>query len=241
MRDRSEKSEIRRVVASLVALGLAAAASLAQEGQPEPAKADATAKSTPAELAKKLEGVLDELSKRLGGVKSLRSRFEQKKYLEVFEEVVTSEGTMALAVPDKLRWEYLKPLKSVLLVNGRQAQRERTSRKGETTRKAYSLDDEPITAITAQQVFLWALGDFAKAREGYDLALASEKPLVVRATPKDDRVKNVVTSINLTFSDDRRMLTGVTLVEKSGAKTEISFLDVEINPTLADTLFKIDR
>ncbi len=203
----------------------------------DPVKPAATA----AELAKKLEGVLADLSKSLDAIKTLRARFVQKKYLEVFEDVVTSEGTLALAVPDKLRWEYVKPVKSVLTVDGRRAQRERTSRKGETTRTTYSLDDEPITAITAQQVFLWTRGEFAKARDSYDLALASEKPLVVRAAPKDERVKNVVTSIELTFSDDRKTLTGVTLVEKTKARTELTFLDIEINPTLPEALFKIDK
>jgi outer membrane lipoprotein-sorting protein len=231
-----------RIVAILV-LAAAAASSPAQEAKTP----DANAKPTAAELAKKLDGILAELSRQLGAVKTLRSRFEQKKYLDVFEDVVTSQGTLALAVPDKLRWEYVKPVKSVLLVNGREAQRQRTSRKGETTKKTYSLDDEPITAITTQQVFLWALGDFAKAREGYDLALMSEKPLVIRATPKEERVRNVVSAIDLTFSDDRKALIGVALTEKEkerGARpptTQITFLDVELNPTLPETMFRIEK
>jgi len=198
-------------------------------------------KPTPAELAMKLDAVLADLSKRLGAVKTVRSRFEQKKYLEVFDDVVTSEGTLALAAPDKLRWEYVKPVKSVLTVDGRLAQRARTSRKGETTKKTFSLDDDPITSITVQQVFLWTRGDFASARDGYGLALVSEKPLVVRATPKDARVKKVVASIDLTFSDDRAKLTGVTLVENAKARTVISFLDVEIDAPLPEALFKIEK
>lgn len=234
----------KRHGAAILALAIvaSAAAGFAQDAAKEPADAKTAApEPTPEELAKKLDAVLEELSKRLGAVKTLRSRFEQKKHLEVFDDVVTSEGTLALAVPDKLRWEYVKPLKSVLTVNGRDAQRERTSRKGETTRKVYALDDEPVTAITAQQVFLWTRGDFAKARGSYDLALVSEKPLVVRATPKEARVKSVVASIDLTFSDDRRKLTGVTLSEKGDARTAISFFDVEIDPALPEALFKIEK
>lgn len=227
-----------------LALVVTAAVAFAQDAPtpPGPAKPGAAAAGpTAAELAAKLEGVLADLSKRLGAFKTLRSRFEQKKYLEVFEDVVTSEGTLALAVPDKLRFEYVKPVKSVLTVNGRRAQRARTSRKGETTRKVYSLADEPITSITVQQVFLWTRGDFAKARAGYDLVLVSEKPLVVRATPKDERMKNVVTSIDLSFSDDRTKLTGLTLTERQMSRTVISFVGVEIDPVLPEDLFKIDE
>jgi outer membrane lipoprotein-sorting protein len=234
-----------RTAAVLAMLGLAAIATArAQDAAPKGApqeKVPAKPEPTPEDLSRKLEGVLEDLAKRLGAVKTLRCRFEQRKYLAVFDDVVTSQGTLALAVPDKLRWEYVKPLKSVLTVDGRRAQRERTSRKGETTRRAYSLDDEPVTEITTRQVFLWTRGEFAKARKGYDLALVTEKPIVVRAVPKDRRVKDVVASIGLTFSDDRRMLTGVTLVEAGEARTEITFQDVEIDPPLDDALFKIEK
>jgi outer membrane lipoprotein-sorting protein len=193
------------------------------------------------ETASRLDAVLGDLSKRLGAVKTLRARFEQKKWLEVFEDEVTSEGTLALAAPDKLRWEYARPLRSALVVDGRRALREKTSRRGETTRRAFALEDEPITAITAEQVFLWTRGDFARAREGYELSLVSDKPLVVRAAPKDSRVRDVVSSIELTFSDDRKALTGVTLVEKNKARTVVSFRDVEIDPALPDGLFRVEK
>jgi outer membrane lipoprotein-sorting protein len=222
----------RTLVAVIVATALVAGAD-AQDAKSE--------KAVAAERAKRFEDVLADLSKRLGSIKTLRARFEQKKYLEVFDDVVTSEGALALAVPDKLRWEYERPIRSSLTVDGRRAQRTRTSRKGETTRKTYSLDDEPITAITAQQVFLWTRGDFPRARESYDLELVTEKPLVVRATPREARVRDVVTSIELTFSDARDKLTGVTLVEKSKAKTIVSFRDVELDPELPAGLFQIDK
>jgi outer membrane lipoprotein-sorting protein len=216
-------------------LSLAIAATALAQDAPKPADEPRP------DPAKQFEDLLSDLSKRLGSVKTLRSRFEQRKYLAVFEDVVTSEGTLALAVPDKLRWEYAKPVKSVLTVNGRMAQRERTSRKGVTTKRSYALDDEPITSITAQQVFLWTRGDFAKARKTYDLALVTERPTVVRATPKDERLKKVVVSIDLTFSEDRRILTGVTFVEKGGARTLISFRGAEIDPELPEALFQIEK
>lgn len=223
---------------ALAALALAGSAA-AQDAPPVAAKpADATVAAAEA-AAKRLDAVLADLAKGLGALKTLRCRFEQKKYLAVFEDVVTSEGTLALAVPDKLRWEYVKPLRSVLTVNGRQSMRERTSRKGVTTRTIASLDDDPVTQITVQQVFLWVRGDFAKARESYELSLVSEKPLVVRATPKAARMKEVIASVGLTFSDDRRRLTGVTLTEKGTARTEISYLDAEIDKELPASLFEI--
>jgi outer membrane lipoprotein-sorting protein len=232
------RSRGRRVLL-IAALAVASALPGATASAQDPAKSSASSAAKSA--SERFEELLADLSRRLSAVKTLRSRFEQRKYLEVFEDVVTSEGTLALEVPDKLRWEYVKPVKSVLTVSGRTASRERISRKGERTRKTYALDDEPITAITAQQVFLWTRGDFEKARGSYDLSLVAEKPPVVRATPKEEKVREVVTSVELTFSEDRTKLTGVTLLEKNKAKTVISFLDVELDPKLPENLFRIDR
>jgi len=239
-------------IAANVAVVLARSASAEDSADPakvpDPRQPDAksvarTVKQTdprsPDEAAKALSLVLADLSKRLGAFKTMRCRFEQRRYLAVFEEVVTSEGTLALAVPDRLRWETTRPIRSVLTVDGREAMRERTSRKGRTTRRTFSLDDDPVAAITVQQVFLWLRGDFAKAAESYDLALVTEKPLVLRATPKDGRVKDVLTSIELTFSAARDRLTGVTLAEKHDARTAIAYLDVEIDPELPASLFAI--
>jgi outer membrane lipoprotein-sorting protein len=225
--------------AAVAAASLALALGQPAAAQDVPPKEPAPDTRTAEQRAERFEALLAELSKQLATVKTLRCRFEQEKYLEVFEDVVTSDGTLALSVPGKLRWEYVRPVRSVLVVDGRRAQRERTSRKGVRTRKTYSLDDEPITAITAEQVFLWTRGDFVKARESHDLALVTEKPLVIRATPKEARVREVVSAVELTFADDRKALTGVTLVEKDQARTVVTFLDVEVNPVLPDALFAI--
>jgi CheY-like chemotaxis protein len=63
----------------------------------------------------------------------------------------------------------------VLTVNGRLAQRERTSRKGETTRKSYSLDDEPSLRKVCQRLITSMGHDCVVAESsGIALALAAE-------------------------------------------------------------------
>jgi outer membrane lipoprotein-sorting protein len=203
----------------------------------KPAKAE---EDSEAAKAKRLDAILADLGKRLGAMKTLRARFEQKKHLDVFDDVVTSEGTLLLAAPDRLRWQYDRPLRTVLIVNGERARRERTTRKGITTGRTYDLEDEPVTGITARQVFLWTRGDFERARKDHDLELVSEKPLVLRATPRSSAVKEIVRAVDLRFAQDRSALEAVTLRETSGARTDIAFRDVEVDPRLAASLFQID-
>jgi len=233
------------VATLLIATAFCAAgpASLAQETD-EPAakkgdekKDDAAAKAEAS--AKRLRVILGELSKELGKVKTLKCRFEQRKYLAVFEKEVVSRGRLALAPPTKLRWEYEHPIKSILIVNGGRARQERTSRRGKKTVRTFTLAEDRITSITAEQVFLWTRGDFAKARENYELALVSEKPLRISATPRDERMRKVVRSVTLQFAGDRKALTRIVLNESKDASTTIEFKDVEIDPELAEAVFRI--
>jgi len=231
----------------------------AARAQDRPPGEDAAAQARRRE--ERLEALLRELSRELGEVETLRASFVQRKYLEVFEEEVESRGTLALKAPGKLRWEYTSPVKSVLVVNGERAMRERTSRKGETTRRVYSVAEDPVTRVTSAQVFLWARGRFAEAREGYELSLVSEEPLRLRAVPKDERVREVVAAVELTFAAEEageagagdgdaakgkpaprrpRVLTGVALEEPSRARTRVEFRDVERNPELPDELFRVE-
>ncbi len=197
-------------------------------------------KMTPAEREKALRAALADLSKRLGKVKTLKARFEQKKYLAVFEREVTSMGSLALEPPTRLRWEYEHPIKSVLIVDGERARTERTSRRGKRTVRTFALSEDRITAITADQVFLWTRGEFAKAEESYKLDLVSLMPLELKATPRDERMRKVVRSVTLTFTKDRNALAQVALDESDEARTRIAFTDVEIDPELPATLFKLE-
>jgi hypothetical protein len=174
---------------------------------PDEAVASDDAKPTAAtaeEKAKRLAEIETELARALGGVKSLRARFTQRKHLDVFEDDVESSGTVALADPDKLRWEISLPVESTLIVNGERALRRRTSRRGRTTETRFRLADDPVAAGTARQIFLWMRGDLAAARKDYALTLVSEKPLRIRAVPLSKELAKVVAAVEIQFADDRR-------------------------------------
>ncbi len=220
-----------------------AAAAPAGEAAALPAPEDdaaAVAALSKEERARRLDGALAEISKALADLRSLRAQFEQRKHLEVFGEEVVSRGSLALRFPGRLRWEYREPLRTVLVVSGDRVRRERTSRRGETTSETARLVDDPVTSATAEQVFLWTRGDFAKARERYDLELVSTTPLVVRAAPRDATMAKVIEAVDLTFDSTSRALTAIVLREKTRSRTEIRFLDVERNPELGDGLFDVE-
>jgi outer membrane lipoprotein-sorting protein len=197
------------------------------------------AELTAAEREKRLRAAEAELSRNMGSLKTLRASFVQRKHLEVFGKEVESRGVLSLAVPGKLRWEFATPVKSALVVNGDRGLRERTSRRGTKTIARFALADDPVVAGTAGQVFLWTRGDFAGARKDFALELVGEAPLRIRATPKGDAMARVVASVELAFSEDRKSLVEVVLVEANKARTVISFTGIERDVELAKESFEI--
>jgi outer membrane lipoprotein-sorting protein len=191
------------------------------------------------EKERRLRLALERISKEFAGVKTLRATFAQRKRLEVLDDVALTKGTMALEMASKLRWEYVEPVKTLLVVNGARARRERTSRKGEVTSTTFALADEPIAAATAEQVFLWVGGRTAEAAKSHVLELLSEKPLSVRATPRDERVAKVIVAVDLDFAGEPLHLSRIVLEETSKTRTEIEFTGVERNPELPADLFDV--
>jgi hypothetical protein len=192
-----------------------------------------------AEKARRLRLALDRVSKDFSEVRTLAARFEQRKRLEVLEEEAVSRGTLAIGMPSRLRWEYVEPVKTLLVVNGARARRERTSRKGVVTKTTFDLKEDPVASATTEQVFLWVGGRTAEASKSHSLEIVSEKPLRIRAVPKDERVAKVIVSVELEFAGDPVVLSRIVLSETSKTRTEIGFRSVERNPELPADLFDV--
>ncbi|MCE9634219.1 MAG: outer membrane lipoprotein carrier protein LolA [Planctomycetes bacterium] len=219
----------------------AAAGPAAPSTVPAAADAKAVEAMTPADRTKHLDALLAKLSEALSKVKSVRAAFTQTKRLEVFGGDVVTRGTLAFRVPDRFRWETTEPIRTALVVNGAKCLRTRTSRKGDVVETAFDLATDPVAAATVQQVFLWTTGDFAKAATSYEIALVSEAPMAIRATPTDERIRKVISAVDVEFAADPIRLVRVALAERAGTRTEIAFSTVEHNPELADELFAVER
>jgi len=58
------------------------------------------------------------VQKRYDGIRDVRARFEQKSRVAALGREDESRGTVVIARPGRMRWEYEKPEPSVLLIDG---------------------------------------------------------------------------------------------------------------------------
>src|SRR5271157_5058809 len=58
------------------------------------------------------------LKETFRNIRSVKAEFVQKRYLKILTKPLLSEGKLFFYIPDSLRWEYLNPLRSLMLQKG---------------------------------------------------------------------------------------------------------------------------
>src|SRR5574341_1458734 len=65
---------------------------------------------------------LNSLKEASRNIRSVKAEFLQKRSLPILTKPLFSEGKLFFSIPNSLRWEYLSPLRSVMLRKGNDIQ-----------------------------------------------------------------------------------------------------------------------
>lgn len=175
------------------------------------------------------EALLAEIRQAAAPVKAFRSRFIQERRLSLFAEPVIFHGSLTVVRPDKLRWEFVSPVPSALIFNGRSGMR----CTDQAPPSRFDLDSDPIMRTVAEQLWLWLGGDYGTLGDSYQVR-AEGNSLLIR--PQDEKTREYVEQITITFEPRSMQPQRVVIDEPGGDATELRFLDNqqggEIDPTL---------
>ncbi|MBU0673132.1 MAG: outer membrane lipoprotein carrier protein LolA [Proteobacteria bacterium] len=177
-----------------------------------------------------VEQLLDAVQERSAGISSFSSRFVQTRYLSIFPQPVKFSGQLTMARPDRLRWEFLEPVPSVLLLDGRQGMK----CDGDAPPRVFNLDADPVMRMVARQLLAWTSGTYRDVRENFDFDLIPGPGLGF--TPKAGGAENVISRIEVIFEPETLQPLSVSINEPGGDHTLIVFAEYrEITPSA--TLF----
>jgi len=168
------------------------------------------------------------------GPRSIQAAFVQEKEMKILARPLISQGRMLFRAPDNLRWEYLSPVKSVLLMQNGAARKFVNENGAWLEDKSAGLDAVP--AVLAQMTG-WLEGRFNDAGDAA-IFTASREGQVVRLTPKAEGMRAVIAAIELRLvkgSDD--LVEEVDIHESARAITRIKFRDTVIDQAIPDALF----
>jgi outer membrane lipoprotein-sorting protein len=176
----------------------------------------------------------EQLRKDSANIKTIQSRFVQKKFMKILAKPLISEGRFYYVAPDSFRWEYLKPLRSVVIAY-----------KDDTRRYILSggkMIEDKAGGMQAMKVVLgevagWMSGKFDQ-NPSFAATLKEGTNTQITLTPVGKSMSGMIEKIEITVSKKAAAVKSVKIIENANAFTQIDFTDVEINKVISNSVFQ---
>lgn len=173
------------------------------------------------------------LKRAADSIRTLKSDFIQKKDLKILKTSLISKGRLYYQAPDMLRWEYLSPLRTVMLKNG-EAVNAYQFYNGAW--KGYSSQAIEPMRMVFTEINKWLKGQFNDTN-AFTPSFTPGPPVHIILTPRDE-FKPFLLRIELIFSERPGIIKSVKMIESDGTTTIIEFINVEINSDIPSEVFE---
>jgi outer membrane lipoprotein-sorting protein len=183
---------------------------------------------------------LDSIRKAAATVKTLEASFVQTRTLKILKKPLVSRGLIAYRRPDDLRWEYLSPLPTLLVVHGGNAQRLLKRGTEWVTDSSARLE---AMKIVLGEINLWLDGNFSASKTFRpELRPASQDlPAHVALIPLDPSLGKLITRIAIIFGERPGTVSAIDILEQGEGVTHIVFESPRYNETIPDERFETPR
>jgi outer membrane lipoprotein-sorting protein len=151
-------------------------------------------------------------------VSTLRGEFTQRTRVKLFKQELTSTGRLVFRKPRSIRWEYLAPDPSLLLLDGNRA----TLTTPGAPPQVFDLERDATMRAIFDQLLTWlGPGSLDAARADYELAAVDA---TLKLTPRPAAaIARAFARIELRFDPKTWLVRSILLVEKNGDEKEITF------------------
>ncbi len=166
-------------------------------------------------------------------IRSVKADFLQKRFLQILTKPLLSEGKLFFSAPDSVRWEYLNPLRSVMLQKG-------------STIQVYNFSEgkwkpEIMQAVEARRMVLaeisqWFRGRFDESK-AFKHGYSPGPPARVTMVPGEG-INRFIQRIEIVLSARPGVIDRVEIEEPGGSRTSIEFRNVEINSSISSEVFE---
>ncbi len=176
---------------------------------------------------------LNSLKEASRNIRSIKAEFLQKRSLPILTKPLLSEGKLFFSMPDSLRWEYLSPLRSVMLRKGNNIQ-------------IYNFSDgvwkpEMAQAVEARRMVLLEISHWFQGRFDESTAFThsySPGPPERIILISKEGINKFINRIEIILSARPGVIDRVEIEEPGGSRTSIEFKSVEINSSFSSGVFE---
>jgi outer membrane lipoprotein-sorting protein len=164
---------------------------------------------------------------------SVKADFLQKRTLQILTKPLVSEGKLYFNTPDSVRWEYLNPLRSVMLQKG-------------STIQVYNFSEgkwkpEITQAVEARRMVLAEISQWFQGRFDESKAFKhtySPGPPARVTMVAGEGINKFIQRIEIVLSARPGVIDRVEIEEPGGSRTSIEFRNVEINSRFPSEVFE---
>ncbi|MFH0975714.1 MAG: outer membrane lipoprotein carrier protein LolA [Spirochaetota bacterium] len=176
----------------------------------------------------------EEIGKVAKAIKTVSAKFTQEKHMKILVKPLVSEGRFFFSAPKSLRWEYVTPVKSILLSHNGRVKSYIEGRNGlteDTRAKAQAME------IVMQEITSWLAGRF---HDDPNFKATLSKGAVDRIilTPRDKTFAGIISSIELAVSRTEGVVKSVKISESGDSYTLIKFSAIEHNKNIDERLYR---
>ncbi|OGP68500.1 MAG: hypothetical protein A2031_06285 [Deltaproteobacteria bacterium RBG_19FT_COMBO_43_11] len=176
----------------------------------------------------------EQLRKDAANIQTIQARFVQSKSMKILSKPLISEGCFYYVSPDSFRWEYFKPLKSIVIAH-----------KGETKRYISSggkMTEDKTGGVQAMKIVLneitaWMSGKFDQ-NPSFKATLKEGTYTEITLTPVGKSMAGMIEKIIITVSKKDTAVKSVKIIESENSLTRIDFSDAVINKVIPESTFQ---
>ena len=177
-------------------------------------------------------GSWNELKSTAGTITSVQADFVQEKHLPILARPLISEGVFYYQAPHSLRWEYSRPVKSILLMHDGKIKRYVQGPSGFEAENSRGLE---AMQVVLDQITQWLMGRFDESPM-FDAQLAPGGRIIL--TPKEAGFKAVIQRIEINLAEQPGVIRDVVIYESPDAYTRMRFTHTVINQPIDPAVFQ---
>ena len=184
-----------------------------------------------------VDAFLLEVEQNMSSINTVHAMFVQKKEMAMFDIPITIKGEFYIQNPDKFSWIVAEPIEYTLILTKDKVKKWDKS----NGTQELSLKDNPMFKAMIEQITFWFSGAYASCKKDYDIKLIQKEPGILEFAPKKHNpASQILSAVTLTFQNDKRYISKITLLEKNLDITELIFNDVTINSKINKSVWEIN-
>jgi outer membrane lipoprotein-sorting protein len=166
-------------------------------------------------------------------LQSIQADFTQEKHLKILTHPIIATGTFTFQRPQSLRWEYLQPIRSILLMHGGEV-------KKFIEQDGHLVEDKGMQfgsmQVVLAEISSWLDGRFT---ENKMFRVVRPSPQTIELTPRSQDLAGVISRIELTLADQQGNLDEITIFEGPDSYTKMRFHNRVLNRAVPVSVFTV--